>query len=138
MTQSFKPIKVLIACYVGLGVLGFATAVLLRDQPHLVNTAVWVRSTIVLVTSAATYLFAERASRGDRLSFLRLRVASIAVPLAIVVLIALPDPFPVWMKAQQGLCALVVAGVAILANRPSIRRELAAYRGARHDVSSRA
>jgi hypothetical protein len=135
MTQPFKPIKVLIACYIGLSALGFAAAVLLRDQPQLVNTAVWVRSSIVLVTSVLTYLFAERASRGDRRSLLRLRVVTIVVPLVIVGLIVLPDPFPVWMKVQQGLCGLVLAGAAILAVRPSVSRELAAYRDTRHDAS---
>ena len=138
MTQPFKPIKVLIACYVGLGVLGFAAAVLLRDQPQLVNTAVWVRSTVVLVTSALTYVFAERASRGDRMSLLRLRAVTIVVPLVIVGLIVLPDPFPAWMKVQQGLCGLVLACAAVLVLRPSVGRDLAAYRDTRHDASSRA
>ena len=127
MTQTtlFRPVKALVACYVGLGVLGFGAAVLLRDHPQLVNTAVWVRSSIVLATGTLTYVFAERASRGDRSAFRRLRAVSILVPLAIVVIIALPDPFPVWMKVQQGLCGIAMAVVAVLVNRSSVRRSFA-------------
>jgi hypothetical protein len=131
MTQTnlFRPVKALLACYVGLAVLGLAAAVVLRDHPQLVNTAVWVRSTIVLATSIATYVFVERAARGDRAAFLRLRVASIVVPLVIVVVIVLPDPFPAWMKVQQGLCALALAAAAVLVNRSSLRRSFAAGAG---------
>jgi hypothetical protein len=131
MTQTnlFRPVKALVACYVGLGVLGFGAAVLLRDHPQLVNTAVWVRSSIVLATGAVMYVFAERAARGDRSAFRRLRVVSIVVPLAIVAIIALPDPFPVWMKVQQGLCGIDVAVVAVVVNRGSVRRSFAVEAG---------
>lgn len=123
--DAFQSIMVLVACYVGLGLLGFGATVLLRDHPQLVNTAVWVRGSIVLATSALMYRFAAMAARGKRSAFLRLRIASITIPLAIAVIIALPDPFPVWMKVQQGLCALVIAGVAALANRRFLREYFA-------------
>lgn len=126
LRDAFRPIRALIACYIGLGLIGLAVTIALRDHPDLVNTTVWVRTVVVVVTSGLMYMFALRAARGDRRAHLRLRIATIAVPLAIVVLIALPDPFPVWMKAQQGLCALAVAGAAVLANRPSLRALVAA------------
>jgi hypothetical protein len=122
LRDAFQPIKVLVACYVGLGLLGLGATILLRDDPQRVNTAVWVRGTIVLATSALMYLLAEKASRGSRAAFIRLRIASSVVPLAIVVLVALPDPFPVWMKMQQALCAIVVAGAAVLVNRVGAKR----------------
>lgn len=125
LREAFQPIMVLVACYVGLGLLGFGATVLLRDHPQLVNTAVWVRGSIVLATSALMYRFAAMAARDKRSSFLRLRIASITIPVAIAVIIALPDPFPVWMKVQQGLCALVVAGVAVLVNRRFLREYFA-------------
>jgi hypothetical protein len=124
-TDAFVPIKILVACYFGLAVLGFGAAIVLRDQPRLVNTDVWVHSGVLMVTSSLMYLAATLAARGSRSAFLRLRVASILVPLAIVVLIVLPDPFPVWMKVQNGLCALTVAGVALLANRSAVRAQFA-------------
>jgi hypothetical protein len=122
LRDAFQPIKVLLACYVGLGLVGLGATVLLRGDPHLVNTAVWVRCAIVAVTSSLLYLMAELASRGSRSAFIRLRIASIAVPLAIVVLVALPDPFPVWVKVQQTLCAVVVAGAAVLVIRADPKR----------------
>lgn len=123
--DAFQPIKTLIACYVGLALVGFGVTIVLRDQPHLVNTAVWVRGSIVVATSVVMYLVAVLAAQGSRSAFLRRRVISVVVPMAIVVLIALPDPFPIWMKVQQGLCALAVAGVAVLANRRSVRAQFA-------------
>jgi hypothetical protein len=122
LRDAFQPIKVLVACYVGLGLLGLAATILLRDDPQLVNVAVWVRCIVVMVTSSLMYLLAEAASRGSRAAFIRLRIASIAVPLAIVVLVALPDPFPFWVKAQQTLCAIVVTGVAVLVLRTNPER----------------
>ena len=122
LRDAFQPIKVLVGCYVGLGLLGLGATILLRDDPYLVNAAVWVRCIIVMVTSSLMYLLAEAASRGSRAAFIRLRIASIAVPLAIVVLIALPDPFPFWVKVQQALCAVVVAGVAVLVIRANPER----------------
>jgi cobalamin synthase len=125
LRDAFQPVKMLVACYFGLGLLGLGATLLLRDHPQLVNTAVWVRGSVVLATSALTYLFAERASRGSKAAFNRVRIVSIIVPLAIVVLILLPDPFPVWMKVQQGLCAVVVAALAVLVNRRPVRRHFA-------------
>ena len=120
--DAFQPIKVLVACYVGLGLLGLGATIVLRGDPQLVNAAVWVRCAVVVVTSALMYLLAEVASRGSRSAFIRLRIASIVVPLAIVVLVALPDPFPVWVKVQQALCAVVVASVAVLVIRAGSKR----------------
>jgi hypothetical protein len=125
LRDAFQPVKALVASYIGLALLGFGATMLLRDQPQLVNTAVWVRGSIVLATSALLYLIAVAAARGSRSAYVRLRVISVVVPLAIVVIVALPDPFPVWMKVQQGLCALAVAGVAILANRRAVRAHFA-------------
>ena len=123
--EAFQPIKVLVACYVGLGLLGLGATVLLRDHPQLVNTEVWVRGSIVLATSVLMYRFAAMAASGSRSAFRRLRIVSIIIPVAIVVIIVLPDGFPVWMKIQQGLCALVVGAVAALLNRRSIRERFA-------------
>lgn len=117
LRDAFQPIRVLVACYFGLALVGLGATVLLRDDHQLVNAAVWVRGTIVVATSALMYLLAELASRGSRSAFIRLRIAAIVVPLAIVVLVALPDSFPVWMKVQQALCAAVVAAVAVLVIR---------------------
>jgi hypothetical protein len=120
--HTFKSIKVLVAGYFGIGLLGLGATVLLRDHPELVNSAVWVRGSVVVATSALMYRFADMAARGSRPALWRLRVASIIVPLAILLLIVLPDPFPFWMKVQQAMCAIVVAGVAVLVNRPALTR----------------
>ncbi|MGH7918878.1 MAG: hypothetical protein ACREQM_02905 [Candidatus Dormibacteraceae bacterium] len=121
--------RALTAGYFGLGVVGLAIAFLFRDHAQLVNSAVWIRNGAMIASAGLLYLFVERAARGQRRAFLRVRIVSILVPLIIVALVVLPDPFPVWMKVQQALCALDVGGIAILANRPSVRLRFARLNG---------
>ena len=41
---------------------------------------------------------------------------SIVTVVAIAAIIASPGPFPVWLKIEQGVCGLIMAGIAVLAN----------------------
>jgi hypothetical protein len=45
--------------------------------------------------------------------------------VAIVVIVALPGTFPVWMKVEQSACGVLLIGVVALVNRPSVRRMFA-------------
>lgn len=121
----FRTIKAVIGCYFGIAVIGFAITFLLRGDPQLVNQAVWVRDCFTLASATILYLLATFASRGDRFAFTRVRIVSVIVPLTIVALIVLPDPFPQWMKVQQGLGALAVVAVAVIVNRRSAGAQLA-------------
>jgi hypothetical protein len=111
--QQFRPIKLLVLCYVALAVVGFGVTLGLRDDPQFVDTTVWVRNSTVLLTSVLMYGLAESAARGNRSAFKRLRIVSIVIPVAVIVLIAIPGAIPMWMKLQQALCGLVVAAVAV-------------------------
>jgi hypothetical protein len=113
-------IKSLVAGYFVVGLAGLIVGVLLRDQPQLVNSGVWIRNGFVLLSAALMYLFVLRAQQGNRRALIRVRVLSVIIPLIVVVLVVLPDGFPVWMKVQQVLAGLSVAGVAVLVNwRPA-------------------
>ena len=93
-----------------------AAIVLMRDDAAQVNSAVWTRGIIVVVTAALMLLFATRAAQGSRGAYRRLRIVSIVTVVAIAAIIASPGTFPVWLKVEQGLCGLIMAGVAVLAN----------------------
>jgi len=41
--------------------------------------------------------------------------------VAIVVIIALPGTFPLWMKFEQGVCGLLLLGVALIVNGKHLR-----------------
>jgi hypothetical protein len=90
-----------------LSLATIAVAVALRHHPTLVNPAVWIRGSIVVASAVLTNVL---AARGD---VRRLRIISIVMMVAIVVIIAVPGTFPLWMKLEQAVCGLLLLGVAL-------------------------
>jgi hypothetical protein len=125
---AFRGVKLLVGAYLGLSVLTLVAIVLLRGNPTMVNDAVWGRGTIVVVSSLLTYGFAARTTRGSRRAYLRLRIVSAAMVVAIVVIIALPGAFPLWLKIEQGVCGLLLLGVVVIVNGRRLRSVFAAER----------
>lgn len=123
---AFRNVKLLVRTYAGLSVLTLAAIVLLRNHSSLVNSAVWVRGTIVVASSLLTLAFARRAARGSRMAFLRLRIISAVMVVAIAVIISLPGTFPVWMKIEQGVCGLLLIATAVIVNGKQVRSLFAA------------
>jgi hypothetical protein len=70
--------------------------------------------------------FAAGTARGRRRAYLRLRIASGLMVVAIAVLVALPGFLPVWMRTEQGVCGLVLLGVVVIANGRHLRSVFAA------------
>jgi uncharacterized membrane protein len=119
--STFRAIKTLVLCYLGLSVLTLLAVILLRNHPSIVTPPVWVRSSIVVLTAVLMTSFAFRTARGNRRSFLRLRIATGVMLIALAVIIAVPGDFPVWLKVEQGACGLLVLGIVILANNSHTR-----------------
>lgn len=124
--RPFRTIKLLAAGYAGVSVLTLAAIVLLRNHPAIVNPAVWTRGSIVVASSLLTLRFAAQAAHRDRRAYRRLRLISAVMVAVIAVIVALPGTFPVWMKAEQGLCAVLLAGIAVLVNGRQVRSLYAA------------
>ncbi|ANZ20344.1 membrane protein [Streptomyces noursei ATCC 11455] len=120
-TRALRGIKLLVAGYLGLSALTLAAVYLLRGDPAVVNDAVWVRASIVVVSAVLTYLFAAGTARGSRGAYRRLRIVSAVMTAAIAVIIAVPGPFPTWLKVEQGVCGLALSGVVVLANGSRLR-----------------
>jgi hypothetical protein len=93
-----------------------------------VNDAVWTRGTIVVASALLTFVCAVRAARGSRRAYLRLRIISAVMLVAIAVIIALPGTFPLWMRIEQGVCGLVLIGVVVVVNGQHLRSLFAARR----------
>ena len=125
-TQAFRTIRRLLLAYLGVSVAALVAVVAMRDDAAEVNSAVWTRTTIVAATAVLMLLFAARAAEGSRGAYRRLRIISMVTVVAIAVIIAAPGTFPAWLKVEQGLCGLIMAGVAVLANRPGLRALFAA------------
>ncbi|MFE9119982.1 hypothetical protein [Streptomyces sp. NPDC007172] len=122
----FRGAKVLVGAYLGISVLTLAVIVLLRGDSADVNSAVWVRGTIVAVSALVTLLCAVRAARGSRSAYRRLRIISAVSVVAIAAVVALPGTFPAWLKAEQAACGLLLVAVVALVNGKHVRSVFAA------------
>jgi hypothetical protein len=123
--STFRTVKALVATYFGVSVATVAAVALLAGDATMVNSTVWTRTVIVLFSSALMFLMASRAAKGARRSFLRLRLTSGIMTIAIVVLISLPGLLPLWIKLEQGFCGLLLLGVVALVNGTSLRAAFA-------------
>jgi hypothetical protein len=120
--KAFRSLKLLVSAYLGISVLGLVAIVRLRNNHTAVNSAVWTRGTIVALSALLTFTFTVRAARGSRRAYLRLRIISAVMVVAIAVIVALPGTFPLWMKVEQGVSGLVLIGVAAVVNGEHLRR----------------
>ncbi|MFE0375054.1 hypothetical protein ACFW1M_05590 [Streptomyces inhibens] len=123
--QAFRSTKLLVGCYAGLSVLTLVAVILLRNHPDMVTDAVGVRATIVVATSLLMVSFAARTARGHSRSYLRLRLASGIMVVAIAVIVALPGAFPVWLRVEQGVCGALLIGVVMIVNGKQMRSAFA-------------
>jgi cytochrome bd-type quinol oxidase subunit 2 len=124
--QAFRTIRRLLLAYLAVSVAALAAIVAMRNDAAEVNSAVWTRASIVAVTAAVMLLFAAKAAEGSRGAYRRLRIISIVTVVAIAAIIASHGTFPAWLKVEQGLCGLIMAGVAVVAHQPRLRALFAA------------
>jgi hypothetical protein len=123
---ALRTVTALVGSYLAISVLTLGAIIVFRDNPSIVNTAVWIRGTIVVASAALMFVFARRASDGAARAFLRVRLISAIMLVAIVVIIALPGTFPLWMKLEQALCGVLLFVVVILVNSRRLRSFFAA------------
>jgi lysylphosphatidylglycerol synthetase-like protein (DUF2156 family) len=121
----FRKIKLLAAGYLGLSVLTLGAIALMRHHPAEVNSSVWTHGIAVAVSAVVANIVAVLAARGSRAAYRRLRIVSVILVAAITVFIALPDGFPLWMKADQSVAGLLWIAVAVLANGRQLRSRFA-------------
>ncbi|MET7997712.1 hypothetical protein ABZU76_43195 [Amycolatopsis sp. NPDC005232] len=119
--SAFRKTRLLVIAYLTLSVLTVGAVVLLRNNAAMVTDAVWVRTVIVVASALLTLSFTLRTSKGSRRAYLRLRLVTGLMLVALVVIAALPGAFPVWLRAEQGLCALLLLGVVLIVNGQHVR-----------------
>lgn len=124
--RALRSVRVLVSGYLGISALTLVAIILLRDNSAVVTPAVWIRGTIVVGSALLTTLFVAQMARSSRSGYLRLRIVSAVMLVAIVTIIALPDPFPLWLKIEQGVCGLLLLGVVVIVNGKRLRSAFAA------------
>lgn len=122
---GLRTVRTLVGCYLGLSVLTLAAAFLLRHHPSIVTDAVWIRGTLVVLSAVLMTVFAAGAARGSRMAYLRLRITSALMVVAIAVIVSWPGLFPVWMRIEQGVCGALLLGVVLLLNGRRLRSAFA-------------
>lgn len=116
----------LVGTYFGISALTLVAIVLMRGDTSMVNSAVWIRGTIVAASSLLSLLFALGAARGSRRAYLRLRIVSAVMVVAVAAVISLPGTFPLWLKIEQGVCGLLLLAVVVIVNSRGMRAAFAA------------
>jgi hypothetical protein len=119
----------LLAAFLLISVSTVVAVVLMRHNPALVTTAVWVRTPLVAASAAVLLLFARRAAAGHRPSFRRLRIISMVVLAAIIGVVAWPGAFPVWLRVEQAVCGVFMLSVVVRTNLRAVRSSMEAGSG---------
>ena len=122
---ALRATTILAAAYAGVSVVTLIAVILLRNNPDIVNVAVWIRGCFAAASGVTLTLFGISAARGSRPAYRRVRIISVVIVVAIAAIILLPGTFPLWMKIEQGVCELLLIGVVILANRRNVRAQFA-------------
>lgn len=122
---AFRAVKWLVGAYVVVSMLTVAAIIAFSDiAPNLVTPQAWVRGIIVAATSILTFVFANRAARGNPRALLRLRLV-VAVILIAIAAVLVFLPLPLWMFVEQAACgALLLATAMIIFNKGTMRSEL--------------
>lgn len=113
--------RLLLVGYAGVSLLTVGLLVLLRADAAVATAPAWVRAVIVLASSLLTLWFAAQAAAGSARGYLRLRLATAVMVVAIAVIVAIPGAFPAWLRVEQALCGLLLAVVVVLVNRAPVR-----------------
>lgn len=119
--ESLKRARSIVVLYalISLGTVGVIYA--LRNHRDLVTSAVWTRGVIVAATSLLMLSFASGALHGRARALLRLRIVSAVMVAVIAVIVALPGAFPIWLRAEQAVCGVLLLGVVAIVNRRKVR-----------------
>jgi len=118
---ALSAIQALVGCYLAVSLATIGVLALYRNHPAVATQNAWVHAIIVACTASLMALFAGRTASGQAQAYLRLRIASAVMLVAIVIISAVPGDFPSWMKLEGGLCGLLLLGVVIVANSARLR-----------------
>jgi len=120
--RSLQKLKMFTAAYVGVNAAAFIAVIALHGKAGQVNSTVWIRGTILFVTSLLLLAFTNHITRGSRKALLRVRIISTILLASVIVLLVVGHQLlPLWMKLEQAVCGLLLLGIVILVNGKPVR-----------------
>lgn len=117
---AFRPIVILLTAFLVVSCAMEAVLVAQSASGLDIDTAIWIRCSLVLASSVTVLLFAIAAARGSRNAWIRLRIISAVVVVAIIVIVSIPGFLPDWVRIEQAVCGAFVLPVAVLLNLPRV------------------
>jgi hypothetical protein len=115
---AFRPILILLAAFTVVSCAMEAVLITQSTTGLDVDAAIWIRCSLVFASSVTLLLIALSAARGSRNAWIRLRIISAVVVVAVIVIVAIPGFLPDWVRIEQAVCGALVLPVAILLNLP--------------------
>jgi len=115
----FRPMLALLAGFVLVSAAMESVLVAQSSAGTSVDSAIWIRCSLVLASSIVLLLLGATASRGSRNAWVRLRIITAIVVVAVIVIVSIPGFLPDWVRIEQGVCGALVLPVAIMLNLPS-------------------
>ncbi|MGW2813288.1 hypothetical protein [Streptomyces sp. NPDC001415] len=123
--RAFGKAKLIVAAYGALSAAVMLTVVVRALTGHTVSSFMWGRSGGVLASAAVTHWLTVLAAHGKRWAYVRVRVISVVVPIAIVAVDMIPGALPGWFVAMQVGCALALGATAFVVNGAGLRAAFA-------------
>jgi hypothetical protein len=120
-----RRVRLFCGAYLAVSLAAVAALVLHRYDHVAAGASAWTHGIIVAAAALASFSASILAGRGRRGAFIRLRVMSVALVLAVIVIAALPGSFPLWMKLAEVLGAALMAVVAVTVNGSTLRAHFA-------------
>ncbi|MGV9777759.1 hypothetical protein [Streptosporangium sp. NPDC003464] len=119
--RAFGKVRKLVAAYGAFSVAVLVVVVILSVTGREVTSFMWGRAGGMFASAAVTYWLTVRASRGARWAYVRVRVISVIVPIAIIAVDSIPGALPPWFVAMQIAGALTLVPAAFVVNRSQLR-----------------
>lgn len=113
-----RPALVLLAGFLLVSAAMEAVLVAQSVTGTSVDSAIWIRCSLVLASALTLLLLTVAAARGSRTAWIRARIIAPIVVIAVVVIVSIPGFLPDWVRLEQGVCGALVLPVAILLNLP--------------------
>jgi hypothetical protein len=123
--EGLRIAQVLLGGYAAVSVLTLMAIVVFSSNPDIVTDAVWVRGSILAVTSLITFAIGASMAKGSRSNYRRVQIIALAQVVAIIVIEAVPGGFPIWFKIENGVCGALLVIVVLLTFARSVRSAFA-------------
>jgi hypothetical protein len=119
--KDLRKVKTLVAVYGAFGTAALAVVVVLAVTGNAVSGFMWGRAAGMFVSALVAHRLTALAQGGSRPAYLRVRVISVVMPIAVIAIDGVPGILSPWFAALQIAGALALLPAAFLTNGRRLR-----------------